>query len=721
MRPTRQRLIKLVMPVLFLFFVTIGIALYQTVDQVNQVEAQRSRIAVSAAVEAMLTRAADYTHDNGYWDDAARAVYATPIDQNFLETNWGATTAEQVFADTIWVVGPSGDTLAAFRNGRREDVRLSLATRAAIDRLKRKIGRDNRAATTIVNDSAGPLIVGISPIRPMSPKMRGIVPSEGPAYIILRHKIGQDDAFRIGHTLQLEGVRFATAPRGRPYVPLKDDRGKTVAIATWDPPYSGVVALGRAMPVIIVAALIYLIVAAVAFSRGYASLEQLGWQVMVDSLSRLPNRRALRLEMIRRAEAREDAGLAILDLDGFKMVNDSFGHETGDQLIRAVASILKDVAGTEATAVRLAGDEFALLATGEGAAERIQHVCNRLLAALDRPVTLLGRPVKVGASVGIVNVQLGAVSPSEAMRRADAAMYVAKRSGKKRIVYYSAELDQQHVASARLTTELRKAIEAREFTVQYQPMIDCRSGNVVSVEALLRWPHAERGTISAREFIAAADDAGLTVPIGALVMDQLALDAADWGDVRLAVNLSRGQLRSPGFLNQLEAQLSALHLRPERMEFEMRESLFIENPDFAEEVARELRLMGCRLVLDNFGSGFAAFNTLEVADFTKVKIDTALVNRATMDDKGLVLLQSCVAVAHSHGARAVAQGVETFAQAELMRIVGCDEIQGWTYGRPISARDVTSLLAVRAMPDPATTPSAYERETKLLRLEQMAR
>ena len=204
-------------------------------------------------------------------------------------------------------------------------------------------------------------------------------------------------------------------------------------------------------------------------------------------------------------------------------------------------------------------------------------------------------------------------------------------------------------------------------------------------------------------------------------MDQLARDAADWGDVKLAVNLSRGQLRSPGFLNQLEGQLSALRLRPERMEFEMRENLFVENPDFAEEVARELRLMGCRLVLDNFGSGFAAFNTLDRADFTKVKIDTALVNRATMDDRGLVLLQSCVAVAHSHGARAVAQGVETFAQAELMRIVGCDEIQGWTYGRPISAKDVTSLLAVRSKPDPATTPSAYERETKLLRLEQMAR
>lgn len=721
MKPTRQRLIKLVMPVLFLFFVTIGIALYQTVDQVNHVEAQRSRIAVTAAVDAMLARAGDYAHDNGYWDDAALAVYASPVDQDFLETTWGATTAEQVFADTIVVAAPSGETLAAFRNGRREDVHLSLVARTAVDRLKQRIGRDNRAATTIINDGVKPTIIAISPIRPMSPKIRGIVPSAGPTYLILQHHIGPDEAFQIGRALQLGNVRFTGVQKRGPFVPLKDDTGKAVGSVTWEPPYSGVVALGRAMPVIIVAALIYLIVAAVAFSRGYASLQQLGWQVMVDSLSRLPNRRALRWEMIRRAERREEAGLAILDLDGFKMVNDSFGHETGDQLIRAVAAILKEVAGEEATAVRLAGDEFALLVTGEDAAKRMDRVANRLLVALDRPVMLLGRPVKVGASIGIVAVQLGAVSPSEAMRRADAAMYVAKRSGKKRIVYYSAELDQHHVATAQLTKELRKAIDAREFTVQYQPMIDCRSGNVVSVEALLRWPHAERGTISARDFIAAADEAGLTVPIGALVMDQLARDANDWGDVRLAVNLSRGQLRSPGFLNQLEGQLAALRLRPERMEFEIRESLFVENPDFAEEVARELRLMGCRLVLDNFGSGFAAFNTMDLANFTKVKIDTALVNRATMDDKGLVLLQSCVAVAHSHGARAVAQGVETFAQAELMRIVGCDEIQGWTYGRPISAHDVTSLLAIRAMPDPAATPSAYERETKLLRLEQMAR
>jgi EAL domain-containing protein (putative c-di-GMP-specific phosphodiesterase class I) len=306
------------------------------------------------------------------------------------------------------------------------------------------------------------------------------------------------------------------------------------------------------------------------------------------------------------------------------------------------------------------------------------------------------------------------------MRRADAAMYVAKRSGKKRVVFYSPELEQEHLAAAKLTGDLRKAIEARDFTVQYQPMIDCRTGHVVSVEALLRWPHAELGTISARDFINVADQAGLTVPIGTLAMDQIAKDTQDWGDVRLAVNLSRGQLRSPGFLSLLEAQLKAVQIAPERMEFEIREELFVENADFAEEIAAELRQMGCRLVLDNFGSGFAAFNTLERANFAKVKIDTGLVSRAASDDRALVLLQSCVAVAHSHGARAVAQGVETFAQAELMRIIGCDEIQGWTYGRPISAADVTSLLSVRTLPDPAATPAAYDEDRPMFELERVS-
>jgi diguanylate cyclase (GGDEF)-like protein len=509
-------------------------------------------------------------------------------------------------------------------------------------------------------------------------------------------------------------------PGRDPFVALRNDEGRPVGVVTWSPPSLGLVALGRAMPVIVVAALIYLIVAAVSISRGYASLRQLGWQVMADSLSRLPNRRALRWEMIRRGDSREEAGLAILDLDGFKMVNDSFGHETGDQLIKAVAALLKQAAGTDATAIRLGGDEFALLATGEGAGARIEEVIQRLLLMLDAPVVLMGRPVQVGASVGIVKVRLGDLSPSEAMRRADAAMYVAKRSGKKRVVFYSPELEQEHLAAAKLTGDLRKAIEARDFTVQYQPMIDCRTGHVVSVEALLRWPHAELGTISARDFINVADQAGLTVPIGTLAMDQIAKDAQDWEDVRLAVNLSRGQLRSPGFLSLLEAQLKALQIAPERMEFEIREELFVENADFAEEIAAELRQMGCRLVLDNFGSGFAAFNTLERANFAKVKIDTGLVSRAASDDRALVLLQSCVAVAHSHGARAVAQGVETFAQAELMRIIGCDEIQGWTYGRPISAADVTSLLSVRTLPDPAATPAAYDEDRPLFELERVS-
>lgn len=708
MKPTRQRLIRLVVPVLLLFFVTIGLALYQTVAQVNQVEAQRSRVAVSAAVRDMVTRLADYAHDNAYWDDAARAVYSKPVDRAFLETTLGATTAEQVFADTILVIGAAGDTQAAFRNGRPQTVRLTPEAQAAVGRLKRAIGRDNRAMTTIIPDGDRLAILALSPIRPMSVRMRSIMPTTGPSYLLLLQTMAADDSVRISRSLQLDNVRFLRAPDAGPHVALKDDRGQTIGAVAWDPPYSGAVALGRAMPVIVVAALVYLIVAAVALNRGYASLRQLGWQVMADSLSRLPNRRALRWEMIRRAGEREQAGLAILDLDGFKMVNDSFGHETGDQLIRAVAAILKEAAGSDAIAVRLAGDEFALLSIGPGAAIQIERVARRLLVALDAPVMVYGRPVKVGVSIGIVAVRLGEVSPSEAMRRADAAMYVAKRSGKRRIVFYSEELDQEHVAAARLTSDLRQAIEGREFTVLYQPMIDCRSGQVMSVEALLRWPHAERGMISAHEFIMAADQAGLTVPIGALALEQIAQDARDWGDVHLAVNLSRGQLRSPGFLAMVGDQLHSLGLAPERLEFEIREGLFVENPDFAEEVARELRLMGCRLVLDNFGSGFAAFNTLERADFAKVKIDTALVSRAASDDRGLVLLQSCVAVAHSHGARVVAQGVETFAQSELMRIVGCDEIQGWTYGRPVSAADISSLLTVRTMPDPATSAFAYE-------------
>lgn len=719
MKPTRQRLVQLILPVLLLFFVTIGLALYQTVAQVNQVEAQRSRMAVAAAMDGMITRLADYAHDNAYWDDVARAVYSTPVDSAFLETTLGATTSEQVFADTILVVTPGIETQAAFRNGHREDIRLTPGLKTALIRLQRKIGRDNRAATTIVRNNNGLAIVAISPIRPMSTQLRGLVPTTGPSYLVLLQNIGQDDSFRISKTLQLSDVRFLPRPGRRPFVALRDDEGRPVGVVTWKPPYSGAVALGRAMPVILVAALVYLIVAAVSLSRGYASLRQLGWQVMADSLSRLPNRRALRWEMIRRADRRDEAGLAILDLDGFKMVNDSFGHETGDQLIKAVAALLKKAAGTDATAIRLGGDEFALLVTGDNAGTRIEQVAKRLLLLLDAPVMLLGRPVNVGASIGIVKVRLGDVSPSEAMRRADAAMYVAKRSGKNRIAHYSAELDQEHVAAAKLTGELRKAIEGREFTVQYQPMIDCRTGHVTSVEALLRWPHADHGTISARDFIHAADQAGLTVPIGALVLEQIAKDADPWRDIRLAVNLSRGQLRSPGFLRQLEDQLTELRLPPERMEFEMREGLFIENPDFAEEMARELRLMGCRLVLDNFGSGFAAFNTLDRADFAKVKIDTALVSRAGSEDRALVLLQSCVSVAHSHGARAVAQGVETFAQAELMRIVGCDEIQGWTYGRPISAADVTSLLSVRTLPDPATTPAAYESERPMFQMESV--
>lgn len=693
MKPTRKRLARLVLPVLFLFFVTIGIALYQTVSQVNTLEAQRARLAVNAALNGLVSGLADYAHDNGAWDDAARAIYAPSPDERFVKTTWGTVTAEHVYADAFMIVDANGRASSAYRDGKPVLPVLTPELRDTIGQLRRKALRSGSGAASLVRRDGWITLVGVAPVLPTSRSLGDAVPAQGPSVIVFQRDLTVRDAARIGQSLQLPGVAFMPSPREETSVPIRDVHGRVIAAVTWEPTYTGSIALRRALPIILVAGLLHLVVAGFAFNRGYASLRQLGWQAMADSLSKLPNRRALRWEMVRRADAKAEIGLAIIDLDGFKLVNDSFGHETGDQLIRAVAIILKQAAGNDAMAVRLSGDEFALLAHGTDARETIERVAQRLLAILTQPVMAFKRPVQVGASIGIVTARLGEISPSEAMRRADTAMYEAKKSGKMRIVWYSPELERDQAEVAKLTSELRKAVEQRELLAMYQPMIDSRTGEVRAVEALLRWPSVEHGEISTREFISVADQAGLTVSIGALVLSQAAIDSAQWPDIRLSINLSRGQLRSPGFVDVVARQMADASIDPHRIDFELRETLFVENPEFAEEIARELRLLGVGLVLDNFGAGVASFATLDRAQFSKVKIDHSLVARAPSDERALVLLQSCVAYAHAHGARVVAQGVETFAQAELMRVAGCDEIQGWTFGRPIQADDVTALLS----------------------------
>jgi len=737
MKPTRKRLARLVLPVLLLFFVTIGIALYQTVSEVNTLEAQRARLAVDAALNGLTSGLADYAHDNGAWDDAVRAIYAPSPDERFIKTTWGTVTAEHVYADAFMIVDADDHARSAYRDGKPILPVLTPELRETVAALRRKALRGSNGAASLVRRDGWITLVGVAPVLPTSRGLDAAIPALGPSVIVFQRDLTVRDAVRIGQSLQLPGVAFMPSPHEETSMPIRDVQGRVIAAVTWEPTYTGSVALRRALPLILVAGLLHLVVAGFAFNRGYASLRQLGWQAMADSLSKLPNRRALRWEMVRRADAKSDIGLAIIDLDGFKLVNDSFGHETGDQLIRAVAVILKQAAGNDAMAVRLSGDEFklvndsfghetgdqliravavilkqaagndamavrlsgdefALLAHGADAHATIERVAQRLLAILTQPVMAFKRPVQVGASVGLVSVRLGEVSPSEAMRRADTAMYEAKKSGKMRIVWYSPELERDQAEVAKLTGELRKAIEHRELVAVYQPMIDSRTGEVRAVEALLRWPSVEHGEISTREFISVADQAGLTVSIGELVLSQAAIDAAAWQDVRLSINLSRGQLRSPGFVDVVARQMSAAGIDRTRIDFELRETLFVENPEFAEEIARELRLLGVGLVLDNFGAGVASFATLDRAQFSKVKIDSSLVARAPTDERALVLLQSCVAYAHAHGARVVAQGVETFAQAELMRVAGCDEIQGWTFGRPIQADDVTALLSATA-------------------------
>jgi len=426
---------------------------------------------------------------------------------------------------------------------------------------------------------------------------------------------------------------------------------------------------------------------------GLANVGKLELLGLTDSLSLLPNRRALHLDVQRLSGPHEQTALALIDLDGFKQVNDHYGHFVGDRLIKDCAALLDEVCADDARVYRLGGDEFAVFVTGPIAGNILEGICRKLLMRLTRPFQIDDRLITVGASIGLARSAVGVeYSSSELLRQTDVAMYASKRAGKMRCTWFSEEFDRNRDAIRELDSALRDGLDHGEFRLHYQPLVDAGTSRIVAVEALLRWERRDGVKIGPNVFIPVAEESGIINAIGAWVLRQACTDALDWNDVKLSVNVSAAQLRNPEFPIQVGQILEETGFAPNRLELEVTETHLVIDSEVAGRSMEMIRDFGVGIVLDDFGTGYASIGFLRQFRFEKLKIDRSLVVDAAADAGSRAMMLASVAVARSLDMDVTAEGVETEDQAAMVRAAGCDQIQGWLYYRAMAPEEIEQHL-----------------------------
>jgi diguanylate cyclase (GGDEF)-like protein len=432
--------------------------------------------------------------------------------------------------------------------------------------------------------------------------------------------------------------------------------------------------------------------------------EQLIYQAHHDPLTNLPNRLLLldRLGLELAHARREKTQLAVMfiDLDRFKSVNDVSGHATGDQLLRIVGERMRACVRESDTVARLGGDEFVVLLSAVQGTSAVTEVAAQILRVVARPMTLDGKEISVGASMGIAVSPGDGDDPGTLLKHADIAMYRAKDAGRGCFVFFEGKMNDEVVERGNLERELRLAVHRQQLSVVYQPRVCMVSGQMRSVEALVRWKHPEFGVVPPARFIPLAEDIGVIEEIGRWVLGVACRQAAAWrsagiGLESISVNVSPRQLMAAGWVDTVRRALDAAGLPAEALELEVTESVLLGDVDAAIAVLDELKRLGVRLALDDFGTGYSSMGYLRRMPIDVMKIDRSFVTELEHDESSRDIARAMIAMARSLQLNVVAEGIESKVQADMLRDWSCDEAQGYYYGRPVAAAEI-ALLARQA-------------------------
>ncbi|RWX79161.1 bifunctional diguanylate cyclase/phosphodiesterase [Neorhizobium lilium] len=679
-------------------------AISRIADYSNRLDDDRSRQTTAGALRTFESQLHATLNDYAAWDDAAQFVYASD-GQEWVKSNYGDMTANSDLFDIAVVMDIHHNVLMVYQDGQPvgwspqdyfDGSLWTLFDKAA------SAGPDAvPEATGFIRTGKGVAAIGAALIRKKSGELDKL--RDQRRFLVFARHLDDKKVTGLAETYVVEGLRFTASDQPSPNtVDIRNAHGQLLARLGWQSRLPGDLSYHQVRPLVYYALvmvglffLLLLVSGSNTLKRVKADEAAARQLAMRDRLSGLLNRAgffAALDELVEEGHRRElHVLLLYLDLDGFKEVNDAYGHGTGDQLIRGVAAGLKSLVGPDAVLARVGGDEFAVALLTFEALVAADTLSDRILGFFEEPFVIGERVATIGTSIGIAISPRGRVAGEELVRRADMAMYRAKETGRGRADHYRPEMDAEREERNKLEIDLRIAIERGELHVVYQPVVDAEGWLLIGVEALARWNRKDHGPVPPEVFIPIAESTGLIDQLGLFVLHHACETLRRWPGLKLAVNISPGQFRDPAFARHVCSVFRETGTDPARITLEMTEGYFIQNPERARMALTTLRQLGVQIALDDFGAGFSSVGYLRQFGFDRMKIDKSLV--IALDDGGRAvdLLQATVALARSLDIPVTAEGVETRQQAIQLKLTGCDELQGYFFGKPMSAEDIDTI------------------------------
>ncbi|SNY70159.1 EAL domain-containing protein [Enterobacter sp. CC120223-11] len=672
-------------------------------SKTNEIDAHRSALSVDGAIQTSVNRVLSLVVDNAIWDDAVHKVYPPQLDTRWLYDTWGAGFKINNLYDGTFVLDQHYQVLwGSFHSQSFNEHNLTFfgeGLQALIDKHRADLASGKNIYAGITRTREGVAFVGIGLIRPMTSRLQ--VYDATRRYLVITRHLNPQILKDLGNTFQIANLNFTPQKHSENSVPLKSSGGQIMGYLNWQPRLPGAEAVMAASPEIrqIVALAVGLILLFIVLSslglyklaRGEKQAREIA---LTDWLSHLPNRRALIEHLERIVPRSEDAlkTVVFIDLDGFKDVNDIYGHDVGDALIVHIARTLQMQVPPGGMLARLGGDEFAMTVSGVESGQKAAAFAGSVLDYLNSPIRLGERTIHISASIGIASGTLLSSGSSELFRRADIAMYHSKMTGKGRITHYDAELNNAREYQLSIENEIRDGLENDEFEVWYQPIVDARSQKMTGVEALVRWPRRPKGELKPDAFISIAETSGLIYSLGQFVLRRACADLQALEDLKLSVNISPAQFRDPEFENKVAQVLELSRFPPHRLQLEVTESYVLENPDRARAAITNLKQLGTAVALDDFGTGYSSIGYLRRFNFDTIKIDKSLAGLVDNDDQAAALVSGTIRIASALGMTVIAEGVENEKQMKLLRLAGCDQLQGFWFSVPMP---IASLLQLR--------------------------
>ncbi|MCJ9670027.1 MULTISPECIES: EAL domain-containing protein [unclassified Neorhizobium] len=658
----------------------------------NALDDNRAILAAEAAVSSFKGKLAATVRDNAVWDEAYKAITQGDRDAWTYE-NWGKTSADYALYDGVVLTAPAGGKSIAYLKANIIDPNeyLGAKFRGQTESAARP-GMD--PTVNFFRNGDDIIAVASEAVQPFGSKVE-----DSQYYVLSFFKtLTSEVVAEMAKDHQLPELHITYGPAGDLLnLPLMDVDGVEVVRLAWPSAAPGNTIFDAVRPFIAAAIAILGVYLVGVLYAGWSETRRLKsladrarHEATHDSLSGLLNRLGLieGLDRLMQANKSQMLVLHLIDLDGFKAVNDAWGHAIGDQLIRLVAEALRDIHPDAAGVARLGGDEFALIQLGS---TNLAELDDQLLERLKKPFLIEGRTIEIGASIGVASRD-DAEDAHELLRRADMALYEAKETGRGCAVTYHPDLDRQREKIAALESELRRALQKDEIQPVFQPLASAASGDITGVEALARWRRAE-GAIGPDAFIPLAEKCGLIDTLGLQMLRKSIVASKAWAPLSLSVNVSPIQLCNPNFAGDVLAVLEEEGFDPSRLTLEITEAVLMSNPEQARRSITALKSAGIRFALDDFGAGYASIGTLREFGFDRMKIDRSLVQAMDDGSTGRNVLTATISLAMALGIPVTAEGIESADQADALRVAGCDQLQGYLVGRPMGRDELVSWLA----------------------------